>query len=299
MKKLYKILLSSTLSLALFGCAQADDLATLNDEFDNAKTLAQWKRLYQVEGWPVDQLEKFDISQTTPGSMMMMPYSSVWYRDYRGVLAFKLVKGDFVMTTRAYISQRNGQGAPRSPFSLGGIMIRAPRDVTAQTRQPNGENYVFLSLGAADRAGTYQFEAKTTVNSESKLTIADANSAEALLQVARVGESVILLAKTPKGNWSVLQRYRRADLPETLQAGLTSYTDWPTCQRIPVEQHNTQIIREGNADLVAWFDYVHYQSPADDLKNRDLSNPAVISDAELLRFLGDNANSTVDPTAPK
>jgi hypothetical protein len=270
--------------------AAADDLSSLSDEFDNAATIAQWKQLNQEEKWPADQLERYDINKTAAGSMVMMPYTSVWYRDYKGVLVFKPVTGDFVMTTRVYVTGRNGKDAPRSGFSLAGIMIRAPRNVTPQTREPNGENYIFLSLGSATSPGNYQFEAKTTINSESQLTITEANSAEALIQVTRVGPHIILLAKTPNRPWTVIQRYHRPDLPETLQAGFTSYTDYPTCKDIPVHQHNTQVIRAGNPDIIAWFDYARYARPQAELQDQPLSNRQIVSDTELLQWLGDAAN---------
>ena len=85
--------------LALFPIAllAADDLAPLSDEFNDASTLPQWKRVYVVEGWPANQLEVQDINTTRPGRMVMIPFTSTWFNDYRGELTFKEVDGDFVV----------------------------------------------------------------------------------------------------------------------------------------------------------------------------------------------------------
>jgi hypothetical protein len=272
--------------------AAADDLSPLSDEFDDAATLPQWLRVHAVEGWNADQLELFDINTTRPGRMVMMPFTSTWFNEYRGELTFKYVTGDFVITTDVETSQRNGTGAPRSVYSLAGIMIRTPRTITPQTWTPGGENYVFLSLGAANTPGTFQFEVKTTINSVSTLVIAPGVN-RATIQVARIGRALIMLRRNAGADWVVHRRYARNDMPTTLQAGLTTYTDYQTCSTFTPLAHNSMVIHSGNPDLFAAFDYVRYQRPAipSELLGRDFSNPAAVSDAQLLSFLGDNSNA--------
>lgn len=274
------------------GSSPTSDISTLSDEFDSAKSLPLWKQAYREEGWNADQLEGYDIGRTQAGWMMMMPYASTWYRDYRGVLAYKEVKGDFVVSTRLRVNRRGGTGAPRSQFSLAGIMIRAPRQITPRTWTPGGENYVFLSLGAADSPGNYQFEAKITTNSDSQLGMSPAPGGEAIIQVARIGSTLILL-KNAGGTWTVHQRYHHPGLPETVQVGLTCYTDWPTANQLSPQQHNGTVIRSGNPDLVALFDYVRYRRPhvPANLAGRRLDSPQAVSDQELLQFLGNSAAS--------
>jgi hypothetical protein len=157
------------LALLPFAAIAADDLKPLSDEFYDASTLARWQRVYAVEGWGTNQLELQDINTTRTGFMVMMPFTSIWYQDYRGELTFKEVQGDFVVTTAVDASSRAGSGPPRSSFSLGGIMVPAPRAITPATWQPGGENYIFLSIGSASNPGTFQFEVKTTTNSNSVL----------------------------------------------------------------------------------------------------------------------------------
>jgi hypothetical protein len=272
------------------GAGPAGDVAALSDEFEDSGTLASWRHVFREERWNADQLERFDIGKSQRGWMLMMPFTSTWYQDYRGVMAFKPAKGDFVMTTRLKVTGRSGQGAPRSQFSLAGIMLRVPRPVTPQTWRPGGENYVFLSLGAADQPGAYKFEVKTTVNSNSQLRTEPAPSGEALIQVARIGPSLVLLTNAGQG-WRVFQRYHRTDFPAELQAGLTCYTDYPSASRIGAQQHNGTVIRTGNPDLLAYFDYVRFRSPKvpANLAGRSLADPSAVPDGQLLTFLGDAA----------
>jgi hypothetical protein len=264
-------------------------ITALSDEFSNPATLPNWRHAYKDEGFTANQLERFDINKTQPGWMTMVPYSSGWYKDYHGILAYKPIEGDFVMTTHLRVSSRNGSGPPRAQYSLAGIMIRAPRPDTAQTWQPGRENYVFLSTGAADKPGTYQFEVKTTTNSDSQLRISPAYSGETMLQVARIGGALILL-KNVGGQWTVHARYWRPDFPSKLQAGLTCYSDWPTVSRHSPQQHNNTVLR-GTPDLRVSYDFVRYRRPQvpANLVGKALADPRAVSDADLLRFLGNAA----------
>ncbi len=278
------------LLLLLPAMALADDLTPLSDEFNDASTLSQWKRVYVVEGWGANQLEVQDINTTRPGHMVMIPFTSTWYQDYRGELTFKEVTGDFVVTADVEANRRNGTGPPRSQFSLGGIMPRAPRQITPMTWQPGGENYLFLSLGAASSPGTYQFEVKTTRSSVSVLDIRDASetAGHAIIQWARIGQYFIAL-KNVNGEWSVHQRYVRADMPATLQVGMTVYTAYPAASSVSPMVQNSTVLHIGNPDLVAAFDYFRFvrpQVPAS-LAGADLTQ---VSPSVLLSFLGANVN---------
>lgn len=282
-----------------------DDLCQLDDEFDAASTLTLWRRIYQVEGWPFDQLQTWDINTSRAGHMTLMPWTSSWYQDLRGALVFKEIDGDFVVSTRFEASNRTRTGAPGSLYSLAGLFIRSPRAITSPAQwTPGGENYVFLSAGAASAPGTYQYEVKSTLNSDSLLTISSACEPTCStvpvfeLRAARLeGEHFILLRRPEGGAWRVHRRYARSDMPERLQVGLTAYTDWAAIEGVywPNNQfgHNTSLITTGAPDLLAQFDFVRFRRPQipADLAGRDFSaafdpnNAASVSDAELLAFL--------------
>lgn len=279
--------------LAFFPLAllAADDLTPLCDEFDNAATLSQWQRLYAIEGWGANQLDLQDINTTRPGFMVMIPYTSTWYDDYRGELTFKVVSGDFVVTAEVEVSNRSDSGAPASEFSLAGIMLRQPRNITPATWQPGGENYVFLSLGAGNQPGTFQFEVKSTVSSNSQPILVPAGTSHAVIQWARIGPYFIALRQV-NGTWSVHRRYSRPDLASTLQAGMTVYTDYPTASSYSAFVQNSTVIDNGNPDLIAAYDFFRFSRPKlpPALEGVDLTNPMLVSDSDLLSFLGDHAN---------
>ena len=278
-----------------------DDLAALSDEFDNAATLGDFQRVFQVEGWGAgaNKLQTFDINTSRPGRLVMIPYTSSWYNNYVGELAFKNITGDFVITTETLPRNRAQTGAPGGQYSLSGIMVRAPSGLTtgAAGWQTGRQNYVFLSHGAANNPGTYQFEVKTTLDSSSTLYISNSAPAQAEIQVARLGGSLIMLRRDNGGQWLVHRRYSRPDFPATLQAGLTVYTDWQGLQFVyPFGQeltHNSSVITGQNPDLRAEFEYLRYHRPQipANLAGRDFADPAQVSDAELLAFLGTNANA--------
>jgi hypothetical protein len=215
-------------------------------------------------------------------------------------LTFKTVTGDFVVTTDVEVMSRSSTGAPRSAFSLAGIMVRVPRNITPQTWQPGGENYVFLSLGAADSPGTFQNEVKTTVNSVSTLPITPAPSGRMLIQIARIGPYVITLHNAG-GDWVVHRRFLRNDFPQRMQVGMTVYTDYFTCANYQPFVQNGTVIRDGNPDLMAYFDFFRFVRPIvpPSLANANLFNASVVSDAQILSFLGSHADgSPPPPTKP-
>lgn len=288
MPALAKHALLAALSLALHAEAQ-DDLAALSDEFDHPASILRWQRVQEVEGWNADQLERWEVDASRVGRMTLAPYTSTWYQDYRGVLVFKEVSGDFVATAEIEPRNRAESGPPSRSYSLAGIMARAPRpEVTSpQTWTPGGENYVFISLGTADAPGSYQFEVKTTQNSVSHLEISPGVS-DAQLRMARIGSAVIVLLKPAGQPWRVHRRYHRPDLPESLQVGLTAYTDWGNVSPLAPLVHNQTVNTGGQPDLVAHADFFRYarpQIPAE-LSGSDLLDTDAVSDAELLGFLG-------------
>lgn len=285
--------------------AAGDDLTPLSDEFDDAGSLSQWRRIYQAEGWGNNALQQLDINTTRPGRLWMVPHTSSWYAEWRGELTFKTVTGDFVITTDVEPRNRAGTGAPNSLYSLAGIMVRTPRTMTQPSQwTPGGQNYVFLSMGAANQPGSYQYEVKTTLNSSSTLYISNGAPSRATIQVARIGSHLLMLRRDAGGPWRVHQRYFRPDMPATLQAGLTVYTDWPVCETVGSAQQNVTVLTNGarlpnggivsgaQPDLSASFDYVRFARPTvpSGLRNANLSNAGSVSDAQILAFLGDAAS---------
>lgn len=286
-------------AFALTG-APADTLQPLGDEFNDAATFARWQDIDEVEGWGVSSDESADINTTTPGHFRIVPKAMGWYMHLRGVLFFKEISGDFIATTRLRVFSRHNPANPLEPpnrlYSLTGIFLHEPRPYITQAGPnpyrtdpvwppaaygsdyvPDTENYIFLSYGTAGNPGTRQFEIKTTRNSNSILyygsTGINQASNEAWMQLIRVGNTVVCLRKySEAGNWIVENRYPNADHPfplfgETLQVGLTAYTDWPNGEPyhnggVQTSWHaNYSAPGPGQPDLVSEADYFRLQRP--------------------------------------
>ena len=340
--------LSSAL-LALVGTTVADDLGWLGDEFENPAHFLNWQDLGIVEGWHTPSYELADIHSTEPGRFHIVPGANTWFGHLRGLLFFKEVTGDFVATMRVRVLSRHNPGdpteVPNRSFSLTGIFIHGPRTITqaaptpytsdavwppqdfGSDYQPNTENYIFLSYGTAGSPGTRQFEIKATRNSDSRLYFAatgiDQSETEAWLQLVRIGDTVVCLRKhSIDGDWIVENRYPNADHPfpdfgETLQVGITAYTDWQTASPfsnggVETSYHfNYAPPSTGSPDLISQVDYFRLRRPDPSLtesmlqgmlvsydpSSNSTANPPVLLDesATAAPFLGDQANSAYDP----
>lgn len=310
----------------LAGDVANDDLAALSDEFDVAANIGDWQRLHEVEGWNADQLQVWNVDQTQPGRMVMQPHTVVWYENWRGPMAFKQVTGNFVFTSEIVLTDRDeigdsdGDDVPDdAAFSLGGIMIRTPREIenpatdwalgTQQDDGTNqGENYVFLSMGHGTD-GQFSFEVKTTRNSQSNLELTPLGMQvnTATLRIARIDDAIVTMYRLPGEDWTVHRRYARPDMPATLQLGLVTYSDWNKASDFDPFTHNATVLQPGvadptpaepfNPDLVAGFEFARFARPVvpNELAEVDLVNDA--SPEQLLSFLGDPAEG--DNMAPQ
>ncbi|MEO0794779.1 MAG: hypothetical protein AAFX93_06440 [Verrucomicrobiota bacterium] len=343
-----KILSVIILCLAC-GMLQADDLAPYSDEFNDSSTFSKWQDLAEVEGWVAPAYEVANIDTTESGRFHIVPGANTWFAHLRGLLFFKEVTGDFIATTRLRVLSRHNPGdpteVPNNSFSLAGIFAHGPRTITQAAPDPyttsavwppadfgsdyipNTENYIFLSYGTAGNPGTRQFEIKSTRNSNSILyydsTGIDQNETEVWLQMIRIGDTVVCLRKHGESDpWIVENRYPNADhhfpaFGDTLQVGITAYTDWPTAAPfnaggLQSSYHfNYAPPNTGNPDIIAQVDYFRFQRPDPALtetilQNMSVSyNPATNSTAnppiELSAspsaspYLGDNANVAYAP----
>jgi len=294
------------------------EISWMGDEFDGAQSLSDWRRIWQAEHWPFDPLQVFNINQTSPGRLVQQPYASGWWQDYRAELSYKEITGDLVATTLVYPRNASGTGASgstnggpiESEYSLAGLMLRAPRrdvELSNAAWQRGREAYVFLSMGAADQPGQYQFEDKTTRNalagennsiSVRLITQAPAGVNSAYLRLVRVGPPVLLLMQANLGgaNWQALRRFRRDDFPTRMQLGFVAYTDWASMRDCSYEFHNNNRLLQSCAvppqpvdpDLRASFEFLRIIRPVltAQLMGADLSNPAAVSDAQLLAVFG-------------
>lgn len=267
-----------------------DDLAALSDEFDNATTLAQWKNLATVEGFP-NQAETLDINTTSPGQLYLMPYTSGWFADFRGILLYKEVTGDFDVTTRIEATSKSGP-VPKRTYSLGGLMARTPRTSTPATWLPLHENWIFINTGYGDtapnRKGKAQMETKTTVESDSTLELVAIPNGPVDIRIVRIGPTFVMLYRPAGRAWVVSKRYQRPDMPATLQVGLDAYTNWESIdEEGGAEAFNRTLVTHPALppDLLVHSDYLRFTRPHVSAAVRNQLADRATADERVLQLL--------------
>ncbi len=237
-----------------------DDLPALSDEFSSPAPLAGWKRFHQVEGWPSKE-RRVEVDAAA-GELRIEPTTSGWYADFQAPFLFRDVSGDFTVTARVRADALRG-GIPCAGWSLGGLMVRAPRAVTPATWTPGGEDWLFVTTGVADDVTQPVIETKTTVRSISRLRLHPVDAGWVELRIARSGAWFELSSRSEGGEWAVRDRFERPDLPETVQVGLNAYTDWYSASALHADplRFNTTLVGNGNPDLTLRVDWIRFERP--------------------------------------
>lgn len=290
-----------------------DNLAKQNDEFENECSSGEWTHVSVTEGWNATHLNEFSINESGNGKMIMEPHTTTWYADYKGPLVYKPIHGNFSVTTNVHFSNRAGNNLPFSDYSLAGIMLRTPKELNtgAAGWVAGQENYIFMSAGFASTSHPScpgcpgpHIEIKTTINSNSQLHIRSVNSQEVLLKVARIGSYFIVMFSTNGGqDFTIAARYHRPDMPDTLQVGLVTYSDWAKASTYTPIFHNNNNLVQGmspdpssnqgvpfNPDLRAEFDYIRFENfyvPGAWL-GLDISDSAMVSNQQILSIFDGN-----------
>ncbi len=266
-------LLASTAAGCTKPAIQTDDLAALGDNFGDPATLAEWTELSAAEG-NTNWVETLDIATSQPGELYLVPYASGWFEDWRGVFLHKNVTGDFDATMKIKVSGKNAE-VPELLYSFAGLMARAPRGGGIEAWEPKKENWLFITTGFSEPANgplVPHLESKTTKDSVSDLRIIRSQTGWLELRVVRLGAHFYTLYRFEGEPWYFSRKYERADLPDTLQVGLTAYTNWgavnvdkykdpgdsssaPQAGRFLVDPEVSP------GDLVVRVDYVHFARP--------------------------------------
>lgn len=291
--------LSSVIFLLFFSTSMLAQLSELSDEFNRTCSLNDWQNVEEVEGWPQTHLEEYDINMSNEGHLTMIPWTTAWFDDYRSTLLFKEVSGDFIFSIFVNSSNKAEDDQPSSTFSLSGAMIRTPTGITDAPNEwtTGNQNYVFLSIGSANVTNVPKFEVKSTINSNSVLNYNQVSDLSALIRLVKIGDAIIVLHQIPGESFVVRQRYNRSDMPDTLQVGMVTYTDWPKVNTYSYAFHNFNTLNSDlvsdptpwqpfNADLIGTFDYARFEDvnlPAQYV-GLDFSNPGQVSDSEILNL---------------
>jgi hypothetical protein len=235
---------------------ELDDINSLSTRFDQGGALDGWQ-LHEVKGW----VSKWEAPRIEAGHLILRPRSSGWFDDNQAGHLFRVVQGDFVVTTRLQVSGTHSS-LPQTDFSLAGLFIRTPRELSdASQWAPGRENWLFFSVGTASPQGEPHYEIKTTTNSRSVLKILPSQAGWVELRIARTGEVFTLLHR-PEGTeqWRVIDQMIRPDLPETLNVGVTAYSDYSSVWA--TDTYNTSGSLKQNADLIARVERINFRRPA-------------------------------------
>ena len=234
-----------------------DDVSRLGDEFDGRSTLANWRQFHEVEGWP-NMTKRLELRDAA-GELYLEPQTSGWYADFHAPFVFREVTGDFVVTTRLRADGLTGS-LPRAPWSLAGLMVRAPRAATPATWTPGGEDWLFITTGVAEDVATPVLETKSTRHSQSRLRLHPARAGWVELRITRRGSAFELASRWDGEEWVVRERFEREDLPATLQVGLNAYTDWYSTTALQADplRFNTTVVTNGKPDLGVRVDWIRF-----------------------------------------
>ena len=236
--------------------ARTADPTVLADEFRDPGTLESWRRFDRVEGWP-DHARRVVIDPTRDGELVIEPHTSGWYEDFHAPFLFKEVSGDFVVTARVR-ADGVAHPTPRAAWSLAGLMVRAPRDITPRTWTPGGENWLFITTGVADDLDRPVIETKSTVNSRSALRLHPARAGWMELRITRRGAAFELASRYDGEDWIPRARFDRPDLPATVHVGLNAYSDWWTAKSLHGDplKFDTTVLADGKPDLRLRVDWI-------------------------------------------
>ena len=303
------------LLILIFPLMSVAQIELNNDEFSHPETLVNWHNINDTEGWNITQLADYNIGDTVPGSLFLLPITESWFGEYRGAYLYKEIAGDFVLTTQVSMSARDGISLPASSFSLAGIMIREPLDYPNQDPSvdwaPNEQNYIFMSVGRANQ-NRLSFEIKNTCNSNSCLTIVDADSSVVTMRMIRRGDEIVVLSQFGNDPWTIQNRFNRnavqvgdlgscgqpcnAPFPDTVQIGFVTYTDWEKVSSYTTAFHNSNTLHPDSLlvdpsqgtpftpDIRSSYDYVRFDSliiPTD-WDTLDMSDSIEVSNIDIL-----------------
>ncbi len=229
----------------------------LSDDFSNELSLQNWKRFYIEEGWP-DMMKRIEIKD---GFLEMEPWTSGWYADYHAPFLFKEITGDFSVECRLLISGVK-KANPSATWSLSGLMVRSPREISSENWVPKGENWIFLTTGVARSVDRPVFETKTTINSKSTLKLHPNKLDWVQLRIVRTATLFTLYYKYDQDvDWIQIEQFSRPDLPPKLQVGINAYTDFYSAKKElmnNLKKYNSTVVKYGNPDLLVKVDYIRF-----------------------------------------
>src|SRR5262249_54407636 len=161
--------------------------------------------------WAVHNVERVDI-HVAGGQLRLAPHANqVWLNGKEGALVYKLVTGDFKVTTTVHARLTADLTKPLDHgFQTGGLMVRD------QDAPPT--NLVFINMGL----GTKNALAVLHESTKDGSSMSDEGpwGADAQLRICRTGATFTAYKRNPGDTtWTQDYEVMRADLPSILQVG--------------------------------------------------------------------------------
>ncbi|MBK8257156.1 MAG: hypothetical protein IPK82_31350 [Polyangiaceae bacterium] len=185
----------------------------MSDGFDSAPLDPSW----MIMNGP-----NFSYSLSASALHIVPTTNTLWWMSTNtGPFVYKMVSGDFKVTTAVRARSNSDPSKPVGPidYQFGGLMARDPAGGT--------ENYVFVVVG--DRGATIEIETKSTDNNASEIDNVFWPSGDAQLRICRVGSTFHVYTRPfAGGTWGIATPYdppfQRPDMPADLQVGVIAYT---------------------------------------------------------------------------
>jgi hypothetical protein len=170
--------------------------------------------------WTIFKPSVSAVSIEKSALVVEMTQAALWFEASQGQLVYKLVTGDFKVTSRVHARKTSSPAdPPDGNVHLGGLMARDPIGVD----KGGAENYVFIVVGRDEN--DLSVETKFTRNSMSDYIGPSWPSGDAELRLCRIGAQFNLY-KRPIGSttWELAIADTHGMLPSTLQVGAVAYT---------------------------------------------------------------------------
>jgi hypothetical protein len=193
-----------------------------------------------LAGWQTMSGDIGDGGATTwvvkNGQLVVHVAQSSWVNAQHAFYLWKTVDGDFDLSARVLTTGEHSRLAGDG-WSLAGLLVRDP--LAAGTPK---EQWLNWSVGRV--RGRNVFEAKTTQDGESHLSLLSAKPVWVDLRVVRHGATFKLYRRYAGRRWTEAWHFVRPDLGSELQVGVDAQSGFGMA-----------------ADLVAHVDWVHFASP--------------------------------------
>ncbi|MBI3914734.1 MAG: hypothetical protein HY327_11200 [Chloroflexi bacterium] len=186
----------------------------------SAATLNAKRTIFIDSTWAVFNPGVVEMEIKGKSLTLSLNKPALWFNNLQGVLAYKLISGNFKATAGVSARKRSNPAQPPSiAVHLGGIMARNPIGVGSG----GAENYVFVVVGFD--VDDLSVETKTTINNISQFEGPAWGTGDAELRMCRIANAFHLFKRRIGATaWTLATTYNRADLPATLQVGANIYS---------------------------------------------------------------------------